>query len=57
MIYGVILLFQEPNPEDPLNHEAAETLRNNPAQFDRNVSTSLRGGKVDNVTYPKNVAT
>ena len=27
VIYGLIYLFYEPNPDDPLNHEAAELFR------------------------------
>ncbi len=29
VILGLIFLFIEPNPDDPLNHEAAEYMRNN----------------------------
>ena len=32
VIYGLIYLFYDPNPGDPLNHEAADLFRNNPAQ-------------------------
>ena len=32
VIYGLIYLFYEPNPDDPLNREAAELLRNDKAQ-------------------------
>ena len=53
VILGLIFLFIEPNPNDPLNHDAAKVLRENPGQFDRNVSTSLRGGNVDGISYPK----
>ena len=30
VILGLIFLFIEPNPNDPLNHEAAAILRQNP---------------------------
>ena len=33
VILGLIFLFIEPNSEDPLNHEAAEVLRNKPDVF------------------------
>ena len=33
VIYGLIYLFYEPNPDDPLNHEAADLYRNNIARF------------------------
>ncbi len=32
VIYGLIYLFYEPNPDDPLNREAAELFRNDNAQ-------------------------
>jgi len=53
VIYGIIYLFYEPNPNDPLNHEAAALFRDNKAAFDRNVAASLRGGRVGAVTYPR----
>lgn len=37
IIYGLLHLFYEPNPEDPLNKEAAELLRNDGRQFELNV--------------------
>uniref|UniRef100_A0A8B9FTW1 Uncharacterized protein n=1 Tax=Amazona collaria TaxID=241587 RepID=A0A8B9FTW1_9PSIT len=37
---------QEPNPEDPLNKEAAEVLQSNRRLFEQNVQRSLRGGYV-----------
>lgn len=39
-------LPQEPNPEDPLNKEAAEVLQTNRRLFEQNVQRSLRGGYV-----------
>ena len=32
VIYGLIYLFYEPNPDDPLNREAAELFRNDITQ-------------------------
>ena len=52
VIYGLIYLFYDPNPADPLNHKAAKLLRENKGEFERNVSRSLRGGYVDGVQYP-----
>lgn len=43
VIYGLIYLFYEPNPEDPLNHEAAELYRENISQFERTVKRTLAG--------------
>lgn len=53
VILGLVFLFIEPNPEDPLNHEAAKVLRENPHQFAVNVSRSLQGATVDGVTYQR----
>jgi hypothetical protein len=32
VIYGLIYLFYDPNPDDPLNREAADLYRNDRAQ-------------------------
>lgn len=53
IVHGLIFLFLEPNPADPLNLEAAEVFRNNEPQFRRNVERSLNGGNVDGVQYPR----
>lgn len=37
IIYGLLYLFYEPNPEDPLNKEAAELLKHDKRQFELNV--------------------
>jgi len=52
VIYGLIVLFESPNPDDPLNHEAAKLLRENGAKFKQNVERSLRGMDVDGVPFP-----
>lgn len=46
IVYGLQYLFLDPNPDDPLNHEAAEVLRDNPRQFESNVRKSMAGGFV-----------
>ena len=33
VILGLIFLFIEPNPNDPLNHDAAATMRDNATNF------------------------
>lgn len=38
--------MQEPNPEDPLNKDAAEVLQNNRRVFEQNVAKAMRGGYV-----------
>ena len=53
VIYGLIYLFYEPNPDDPLNREAAELYRSNLPQFKRVVERSLRGGSMQGVTFQK----
>merc|ERR1712007_328514 len=49
VIYGLIFLFYEPNPGDPLNHEAAELFRNNVHEFKLLVRRSLRGGMMNGI--------
>lgn len=53
VIYGVVYLFYEPNPEDPLNHEAAELFRKDKRKFEDTVRRSLRGGRIDGESFPK----
>jgi ubiquitin-conjugating enzyme E2 M len=53
VILGLVFLFIEPNPADPLNKEAAELMRNSEAGFAEKVRKSLRGGMIDGVNFPK----
>ncbi|KAL7484599.1 hypothetical protein ACHAW6_014894 [Cyclotella cf. meneghiniana] len=53
VIYGLIFLFYEPNPDDPLNLEAAELFRKDTRQFERLVQRTLRGGVMDGVHFQK----
>ncbi len=53
VILGLIFLFIEPNPNDPLNKEAAELMRSNEAAFKDKVKRSLKGGIIDGVNFPK----
>lgn len=53
VIYGLIYLFYEPNPDDPLNHEAADLFRKDVKQFERLVDRTLRGGQMDGVFFEK----
>ena len=53
VIYGLIYLFYDPNPDDPLNHEAAELFRKDRSQFQRLVQRTLRGGVMDGVHFQK----
>ena len=53
VILGLIFLFIEPNPDDPLNHEAAALMRTNETAFKDKVKKSLKGGVVDGIHFPK----
>ena len=53
VILGLIFLFIEPNPNDPLNKEAAELMRTNESAFREKVRKTLRGGTFDSVAFPK----
>ncbi|XP_025887181.1 NEDD8-conjugating enzyme Ubc12-like isoform X2 [Solanum lycopersicum] len=53
VIYGLIHLFTEPNYEDPLNHEAADELRDNPKMFDSNVRRTMWGGHMHDVYFDR----
>lgn len=50
---GLNFLFLEPNPNDPLNKEAANVLVKNKTQFTRNVRDSMRGGYVEHEYYDR----
>ncbi|KAI3834111.1 hypothetical protein MKW92_028221 [Papaver armeniacum] len=51
VIYGLNFLFKHPNHEDPLNHEEAAVLRDNPKTFEANVRRVMTGGYVGNTTF------
>ena len=53
VILGLIFLFVEPNPNDPLNHEAAERMRKSTRDFEARVKQTLRGGTFDGKIYQK----
>ena len=53
VILGVLYLFIEPNPNDPLNKEAAALMREDLAKFTDTVKRTLRGGSVNNIYFPK----
>lgn len=44
VVYGLDFLFLDPNPEDPLNKEAAAMLRDQPRQFEQVVRQGIRRG-------------
>lgn len=53
IIIGLQYLFLEPNPEDPLNKDAAEVLRSNRRLFEQNVQKAMRGGFVGSVYFDR----
>jgi len=53
VLFGLMTLFLEPNPDDPLNKEAAQLMIDNASTFQRNVDQSLRGGYVLGRNFPK----
>jgi len=53
VIFGLMTLFLEPNPDDPLNKEAAQLMIDNRKSFETNVKQSLRGGYIAGRTFPK----
>ena len=53
VIYGIIYLFYEPNPDDPLNKEAAALFREDLAQFGRVVKRTLSGQNHSGESFPK----
>ncbi|KAL6768652.1 RCE1 [Auxenochlorella protothecoides x Auxenochlorella symbiontica] len=53
LIYGLNFLFLAPNPDDPLNKEAAEAMQNAPSTFARHVSVTItRGGTIGGEYFP-----
>ncbi|KAK9826184.1 hypothetical protein WJX81_005402 [Elliptochloris bilobata] len=53
VIYGLQFLFLDPNPEDPLNKEAAEMLQSNPRQFEHSVQMAImRGSSIGTSYFP-----
>jgi len=53
VIYGLQYLFLEPNPDDPLNTDAADLLKKSRSEFEQNVYKSLHGGTVNGISYPR----
>ncbi|KAJ2819613.1 NEDD8-conjugating protein ubc12 [Coemansia furcata] len=51
IIFGLQMLFMDPNPEDPLNTDAAQNMIHDLAGFKQNVTTSMRGGNVKGAAY------
>lgn len=54
VLFGLLFLFTHPNPNDPLNNEAAKEMREQPANFARNAVNAMKGLRVNSVAFPKN---
>ncbi|CAG2105613.1 unnamed protein product, partial [Medioppia subpectinata] len=53
IVYGLQYLFLEPNPEDPLNTEAAEALQTNRRLFESIVRKAMAGGQIANTYFDR----
>lgn len=53
IVYGLQYLFLEPNPDDPLNKDAAEILQTNRRLFESNVAKSLRGSYIGETYFER----
>eukprot|EP00117_Sycon_ciliatum_P002229 scpid84414/ scgid7554/ NEDD8-conjugating enzyme Ubc12; NEDD8 carrier protein; NEDD8 protein ligase; Ubiquitin-conjugating enzyme E2 M len=53
VVLGLQYLFLEPNPDDPLNKEAAQVLVQNRKMFESNVTRAMRGGMVNGQTFER----
>jgi ubiquitin-conjugating enzyme E2 M len=51
VVYGLQFLFFEPNPDDPLNKEAADELQSNRRVFESNVARTMRGGTLNGTKF------
>lgn len=51
VVYGLQFLFLDPNPEDPLNKEAAQMFQDNIRQFENYVQRSIHHGHYINNQY------
>jgi len=53
IVYGLQYLFLEPNPEDPLNKEAALELQSNKRLFEQNVQRTMKGGSLNGIYFDR----
>ncbi|KAG8950465.1 NEDD8-conjugating protein ubc12 [Tulasnella sp. 424] len=51
VMVGLQYLFLEPNPDDPLNKEAAEDLRRDRDAFIQNVKRTMNGGSLRGTSF------
>lgn len=53
VLAGIYFLFTDPNPNDPLNHDAATVMRDDFAKFISYVKLTLKGGMQFQQDFPK----
>lgn len=53
VIYGLLSLFLEPNPDDPLNVDAGNTMKADLSEFVRIVNKTMRGGRFFGKDFPR----
>jgi len=53
MFFISAVYLKEPNPEDPLNKEAAELLQTNRRLFEQNVAKALHGGYIGSTYFDR----
>lgn len=56
VILGLNNLLLEPNPEDPLNKEAADVMARDLRQFEQNVQSAMQGNSVNGVKFDRILA-
>jgi len=54
VLFGLLFLFSHPNPNDPLNNEAAADMRKDKNGFGTNVLNALKGKRVEGVQFSVN---
>lgn len=54
ILFGLLFLFTDPNPDDPLNKSAADDMRSDTSRFARNVKSAMMGKSVGSEPFPKN---
>lgn len=53
IVYGLNFLFLDPNPDDPLNKEAAEAFMKEPSNFERQAQQAItRGAHINGSYFP-----
>ena len=54
--FGLLMLFNEPSAEEPLNAEAGGLLERDRKEFESKVRRCMSGGKIDGVLYDRVLA-